>query len=85
MMATARLDRRTKNLTKRLKAGDIAIIDHTDLDRVAADALIRSQVTAVVNVAPSASAAGTRTRARRCSWTPAFRWSTTSDRTYSTW
>ena len=42
--ATARLDRRTKNLTKRLKPGDIAIIDHIDLDRVAADALIRCQV-----------------------------------------
>ena len=55
MLATARLDRRTKNLTKRLKPGDIAIIDHIDLDRVAADALIRSQVAAVVNVAPSIS------------------------------
>ena len=53
--ATARLDRRTKNLTKRLKPGDIAIIDHLDLDRVAADALIRSQVAAVINVAPSIS------------------------------
>ncbi len=51
--ATARLDRRTKNLTKRLKPGDIAIIDHRDLDRVAADALIRCQVAAVVNAAPS--------------------------------
>ena len=55
LMATARLDRRTKNLTKRLKPGDIAIIDHTDLDRVAADALIRSEVAAVVNAAPSIS------------------------------
>ncbi len=55
LMATARLDRRTKNLTKRLKPGDIAIIDHADLDRVAADALVRSQVTAVVNAAPSIS------------------------------
>jgi len=55
LMATARLDRRTKNLTKRLKPGDIAIIDHTDLDRVAADALIRSQVAAVINAAPSIS------------------------------
>jgi len=50
--ATARLDRRTKNLTKRLQPGDIAIIDHADLDRVAADALVRCQVSAVVNVAP---------------------------------
>jgi uncharacterized membrane-anchored protein len=53
--ATARLDRRTKNLTKRLKPGDIAIIDHADLDRVAADSLIRCQVSAVVNAAPSIS------------------------------
>ena len=28
VVATARLDRRTKNLTKRLCPGDIAIIDH---------------------------------------------------------
>ena len=55
VLATARLDRRTKNLTKRLKPGDIAIIDHIDLDRVAADALLRSQVKAVINVAPSIS------------------------------
>jgi uncharacterized membrane-anchored protein len=53
--ARARLDRRTKNLTKRLQPGDIAIIDHADLDRVAADALIRCQVSGVVNVAPSIS------------------------------
>ena len=53
--ATARLDRRTKNLTKRLKPGDIAIIDHNDLDRVSADALIRCQVAAVVNAVPSIS------------------------------
>ena len=53
--ATARLDRRTKNLTKRLLPGDIAIIDHTDLDRVSADSLIRCQVSAVLNAAPSIS------------------------------
>ena len=53
MWATARLDRRTKNLAKRLRPGDIAIIDHADLDRVAADALIRCQVAAVINAAPS--------------------------------
>jgi uncharacterized membrane-anchored protein len=53
MWATARLDRRTKNLTKRLRSGEIAIIDHADLDRVAADALVRCQVAAVINVAPS--------------------------------
>jgi uncharacterized membrane-anchored protein len=51
--ATVRLDRRTKNLTKRLEPGEIAIIDHADLDRVAADALIARQAAAVVNAAPS--------------------------------
>jgi uncharacterized membrane-anchored protein len=51
----ARLDRRTKNLTKRLKPGDIAIIDHVDIDRVSAEALVRCQVAAVVNTAASIS------------------------------
>ncbi len=55
VQATARLDRRTKNLTKRLQPGDVAIIDHVDLDRVSADALIRCQVSAVINVAESIS------------------------------
>src|ERR1022692_506960 len=53
--ATARLDRRTKNLTKRLQRGDIAVIDHADLDRVSAEALISREVAAVVNAAPSIS------------------------------
>jgi len=55
VLATARLDRRTKNLTKRLQPGDVAIIDHEDLDRVSAEALIRCQVSAVINVADSMS------------------------------
>lgn len=50
-----RLDRRTKTLTKRLRPGDIALIDHVDLDRVAAEALVAAQVGGVVNVAPSIS------------------------------
>ena len=49
----ARLDRRTKNLARRLSPDDIAIIDHTDLDRVSAEELIESGVRVVVNVAPS--------------------------------
>lgn len=49
----ARLDRRTKTLARRLAPGDIAIIDHADLDRVAAESLLRCQVAAVVNVAKS--------------------------------
>jgi uncharacterized membrane-anchored protein len=53
--ATARLDRRTKNLANRLCPGDIAIIDHEDLDLTGADALIGRSVGAVVNVAQSIS------------------------------
>jgi uncharacterized membrane-anchored protein len=51
----ARLDRMTKKLVKRLSADDIAIIDHTDLDRVSAEELVESGVRVVVNVAPSQS------------------------------
>jgi len=51
----ARLDRRTKHLVRRLSPDDIAIIDHTDLDRVSAEELIESGVRVVVNVAPSQS------------------------------
>ena len=52
---TARLDRRTKNLTKRLRPGDVAVIDHVDLDRVSAEALVGCGVSAVLNVARSIS------------------------------
>lgn len=51
----ARLDRRTKNVLQRLKPGDIAIIDHIDLDRVSAEALVAAGAAAVVNSAPSIS------------------------------
>jgi len=51
----ARLDRRTKRLTSRLKPGEIAVIDHVDIDRVSADALVAARVVAVVNAAPSIS------------------------------
>jgi uncharacterized membrane-anchored protein len=51
----ARVDRRTKNLTKRLRRGDIAVIDHVDLDRVSAEALVACGAGAVINVRPSVS------------------------------
>jgi uncharacterized membrane-anchored protein len=51
----ARLDRRTKDLTKRLKPGDIAVIDHVDIDRVSAEALVACGAGAVLNTAPSIS------------------------------
>ena len=47
------MDRRTKDLIPRIEPGDVAIIDHEDLDRVAAEALVRAGVAAVVNAAPS--------------------------------
>ncbi len=49
----ARVGRRTKDLVKRLSPGEIAVIDHADLDRVAADGLIESGAVAVVNAASS--------------------------------
>jgi uncharacterized membrane-anchored protein len=51
----ARLDRRTTRLAGRLNPGDIAIIDHVDLDRVSAAALVAARPTAVVNGQPSIS------------------------------
>jgi uncharacterized membrane-anchored protein len=53
LTGTAKLDRATKKLVKRLSSDDIAIIDHTDLDRVSAEELVESGVRVVVNVAPS--------------------------------
>jgi uncharacterized membrane-anchored protein len=50
---TVRIDVRTKQLTKRLKSGDIAVIDHQDLDRVSAEALLECRPAAVINAASS--------------------------------
>ncbi len=55
MRGTAKLDRRTKRLVRRLGPTDIAIIDHAELDRVSAEELIESGVRVVVNVSPSVS------------------------------
>ena len=51
----ARIGRRTKDLTKRLAPGDIAVIDHEDIDRVAAEALVEKKPAAVLNAARSTS------------------------------
>src|SRR3954447_4805881 len=51
----ARLGKRTKIVVKRLKPGDIAVIDHQDIDRVAADDLVARGVRCVLNAAPSSS------------------------------
>ncbi len=50
-----RLDRRTKDLTKRLRPGEVAVIDHLDIDRVSAEALVACRPCAVVNASRSSS------------------------------
>jgi uncharacterized membrane-anchored protein len=49
----ARLGGRTKHLVKRLRPGEVAVIDHVDIDRIAAEELIEAGVVAVLNASPS--------------------------------
>ncbi|MGH2795318.1 MAG: putative cytokinetic ring protein SteA [Actinomycetota bacterium] len=51
--ASARVDRRTKDLIHRLRPGEIAVIDHEDLDRVSAEGLVERGVGVVVNARAS--------------------------------
>lgn len=55
VLGPVRLGRRTKMLTKRLAPGDVAVIDHRDLDRVSGESLVAAQVAAVLNCRPSSS------------------------------
>ena len=55
LVGVARVDRRTDMLLRRLKAGEIAVLDQIDLDRATADALVAAGAAAVVNAAPSIS------------------------------
>ena len=50
---TARLGERTKHLVKRLRPGDVAVIDHVNIDRIAAEELIDAGVAAVLNASAS--------------------------------
>jgi len=50
---TARLGRRTKDLVKRLGPGDVAVIDHVNVDRIAAEELIATGTRAVLNASSS--------------------------------
>lgn len=49
------VDPRTKDLTKRLRPGDIAVINHADIDKVSAEALVACRPSAVVNAAKSST------------------------------
>lgn len=51
----AKLDKRTKNLVKRLKPGDIAIIDHEDIDSTSAEMLVAARPAVVINASPSST------------------------------
>jgi uncharacterized membrane-anchored protein len=50
---SARVDPRTKRLLTRLRPGEVAVIAHEDLDRVAAEGLVAKGAAAVVNALPS--------------------------------
>ncbi len=55
LQATVRVERRTSLLLPRLRPGDIALVDHVDLDRATAAALVDAGVAAVLNTAPMIS------------------------------
>ncbi len=55
LVGMARVDARTKNLTKRLEPGNVAVINHGDIDRVSAEALVECKPVAVLNAAKSTS------------------------------
>jgi uncharacterized membrane-anchored protein len=50
---TARLGERTKHLVKRLRPGDVAVVDHLNIDGIAAEELIEAGVAAVLNASES--------------------------------
>jgi uncharacterized membrane-anchored protein len=55
LTGTARVERRTRVLLPRLRPGDIAVLDHLDMDRTTAQALVDAGVSAVLNAAPMIS------------------------------
>ncbi len=55
VFGVARIDTRTKRLVKRVQPGEIMVIDHADLDRVAAETIVDAQAGAVINASSSIS------------------------------
>ncbi|QQQ74726.1 thiamine pyrophosphokinase [Saccharothrix sp. 6-C] len=51
----ARVDRRSGDLLRRLGPGDVAVLDHVDIDRRTAEALVHAGVVGVVNASTSIS------------------------------
>ncbi|AFS78407.1 putative pyrophosphokinase [Gottschalkia acidurici 9a] len=52
---TLRKDKKTKNLAKRLNLGEIAIIDHKDIDEIAALSLVETKIKCILNLDKSIS------------------------------
>lgn len=55
VQAPIKIDRKTKRLAKRLTGGEIAVINHIDIDEVAANSLIEGKVKLVINASKSIS------------------------------
>ncbi len=55
VVGTARVERRAGRLLSRLRPGDVAVLDHVDMDAALARALVEAGVVAVVNAAPMIS------------------------------
>lgn len=53
MRGKVRLDKRTKRLVQRLEKGEIAVIDHSDIDSASAYLLLEKKPRAVINASPS--------------------------------
>ncbi|WP_101773012.1 putative cytokinetic ring protein SteA [Peptostreptococcus faecalis] len=53
--AKLKKDRKTKKLAKRIGSGEIALINHVDIDEVAAKSLIEAKISLVINAAESIS------------------------------
>lgn len=50
-----KIDRKTKNLAKRLSGGEIAVINHQDIDEVAANSLVEGKARLIINAGESIS------------------------------
>ena len=53
--APIKVDRKTKRLAKRLTGGEIAVINHKDVDEVAANSLVEGKIKLVINASQSIS------------------------------
>lgn len=55
VVGAVRIDRSSVRLLARVEAGDVAVLDHLDLDALTAEGLVLRGVAAVVNACPSTS------------------------------